>query len=68
MIIAGKTGTYNGPTSVNATPLKVQVKHHTIIFKSSDHFYSISVLSDGHSDDDIASFGHGLYKYYVKGK
>jgi len=68
MIIGGKTGTYNGATSVNGVPLRVQVKHHTIVFKSNEHFYSISILSDGHTDDDIASLGRGLFEYYVKAK
>lgn len=62
MNVAGKTGTYNGETSVAGIPIISESKHHTMVFLLNSKFYSLTVLSDPGSDEDIAILCGGFLR------
>jgi hypothetical protein len=62
MNIAGKTGTYNGETSVEGIPIISESKHHTMVFLLNRKFYSLTVLSDPGTDEDIAVLCGGFLR------
>jgi hypothetical protein len=62
MNVAGKTGTYSGETSVGGAPVISESKHHTMVFSLNGKFYSLTVLSDPGSDEDIAILCGGLLR------
>lgn len=65
MIIGGKTGTYKGSTSISGTPLVTDSKHHLIVFKHNNKYYSLTVLSDGVAQEKLSVLAYGLYRKYL---
>ncbi len=60
MNIGGKTGTYNGKTTVDGKLINSKSKHHTMVFKKKNNYYSLTVLSDPGTDEEIALICAGL--------
>lgn len=65
MIIGGKTGTYKGNTSIDGKPVVTDSKHHLIVFKYKNKYYSLTVLSDGIDQEVLSVLAYGLFQKYL---
>jgi hypothetical protein len=65
MNIGGKTGSYNGQTSVNGEAITSKSNHHTIVFKKNNHYYSLTVLSDPGTNEEVAVLSQGLVEQFL---
>ncbi len=71
VFVAGKTGTYDGPTinpdtggttNADGSPYKVQVRHHLIVMHTKDRHYGLAILANTGLDQSAAILAGGLFR------
>jgi len=65
MNVGGKTGTYNGQTTVDGEILTAQSNHHTMVFQKKGQQYSLTILSDPGTNEEVAVLSLGILKQYL---
>lgn len=67
-LIGGKTGTYQGPTAhaLTGKTYHARVAHHSLIIKTSDQTFGLTVMTDGLSSEDVAIMAYGLAKEHIE--
>lgn len=69
--VAGKTGTYDGPTinpetgeptNADGSTYKVRVRHHLMVIHSKGQQYGLAILANTGSDESAALLAGGLFR------
>ncbi len=65
IFVGAKTGTYDGPTTIDGVGVNVKVRNHIIVFNHRGHEYALTMLADTGSDETTAVLAGGLLREYL---
>lgn len=66
IFVGGKTGTYAGRTSDwDGKPIVVDIVHHSMVFKSDERQYALTMLTDTGNSETLALLAGGLVREYI---
>lgn len=65
IFVGGKTGTYDGPTTIDGVNQNVKSRNHIVVFNVQGREYALTILADTGSDESSALLAGGLIREYA---
>jgi hypothetical protein len=63
--VGGKTGTYDGPTTIDGVATTVKMRNHIVVVNINGREYGLTILNNTGSDENAAALAGGLFREYA---
>lgn len=65
IIVGAKTGTYDGPTTLDGVNVSVEMRNHVMVFNWNGREYGLVILANTGNDETAAALAGGLIREYL---